>query len=129
MTWPLAVDFDNTLVEQGEPLRFRPGAFEALTAFARAGVRVVLHSCRCNPLDPGPEIADEVGRFYRTGELPERVTDQWVRFVAMRAFLQAAGVWDGLDVWQGAGKPLAARFIDDRAEPPDWAVLIREFVG
>jgi len=122
----VAVDFDGSLAT-GEPPQYRPGALEALAALKAAGHRLILHSCRCNPLDPGPTIEDEAARFYRSGEVPPRVIDQWRRFEGMRAFLQATGAWALFDsIWQAPGKPLADVYVDDRGEPPDWARIAAE---
>lgn len=126
MALTIATDFDGTLAA-GEPLVWLPGAHEAVAALHGAGHRLILHSCRCNPVDPAPEIADEAGRFYRLGEVPARVTEQWRRMAEMRAFLQAYGAWEWFDVWAGSGKPPADRYVDDRCEPPDWSALIQEF--
>ncbi len=125
----LAVDFDRTLVEPGRPLRWRPHAREVLLALKeRAGHTLVLHSCRCNPAPAGnPSAARaEADEFWRTGETS--AARHWEAFEEMRAFLKAEGCWDLFDaVWQGAGKPDADAYLDDRAEVPiSWLDVWRE---
>lgn len=128
MSLSLAIDFDSTLVDPGPPIRLRPGAAQGLTAFKRAGHRLILHSCRCNPMDPSPSPAAEISHFYETGEVSLRISEQWARFEEMKAFLLAEGLWDLFDeVWQAPGKPLCDRFIDDKLEPPEWAQLAMEY--
>lgn len=132
MSLRLGVDFDGTLVAPGPggALAFRPGALEALTRLKASGHQLVLHSCRCNPMDPGPTIDEDVAAFYETGVVSARVVDQWARFEEMRTFLQAAGAWGLFDeVWQAPGKPLVDAYIDDKAELPNWGTLARELVG
>lgn len=130
MSLTIAVDFDSSIVELSTSgaLQFRKGAREALVAFKAQGHRLVLHSCRCNPLDDGPALENETVEFYASGKPSPRCIEQWTRFSEMCAFLQAAEVWDLFDdVWQAPGKPLADVFIDDKAERPEWARLIQEF--
>ena len=129
MSLTIAIDLDGTVAD-GHPLQFRPGAREALMALATAGHRLILHSCRCNPMDPGPSLEDEAARYWRTGEPPPRVVEQWWRFYEMRAFLQETRLWSLFaDVWQAPGKPLADVFVDDKLEPPNWARLAAELAG
>lgn len=123
----LAIDFDGTLVEKDEPLRWRPGAKEALIRFSAAGHQLILHSCRCNTMPLTPNTAVERERFYATGESHPDVLEHFERFEAMQAFLKREGVWEILRPWQEPGKPLADRYIDDRAEPPNWRMLLGEF--
>jgi phosphoglycolate phosphatase-like HAD superfamily hydrolase len=125
----LAFDFDGTLA-QGKHLSLRPGAAEALAALKKAGHHLVLHSCRCTPFDPSPQLEEEAARWYQTGEVSPRVTDQWERFAEMRDFLRAAGLWGLFDeVWQHPGKPEADRMFDDLCEEPDWPRVELEFGG
>ena len=127
MSLRLAIDFDGTLVQDQEPLALLPGVPAALQALKGAGHSLVLFSARCTPLDPGPNLDDEIARYYQSGEVAARVTDQWERFERMRDFLQAQGLWELFDlVWQAPGKPPADLYIDDRAEPPDWKRLTAE---
>lgn len=128
MSLVLCLDFDGSLVERNEPLRWRPGAKEAIVAFAQAGHRLILHSARSTP----PETFDpdnEREAFYARGVLPEAVLDFWERFDAMRAFLVAEGVMGLLEVWDAPGKPIADAYIDDRSDAPDWPRLVGELVG
>lgn len=128
MSLRLACDFDGSLAV--EPLAWRPGALEALIALKNAGYHLILHSCRCNPVDPAPVIEDEVERFYRLGETPQRVLDQWARFLEMRTFLMAAGAWRLFDeIWTAPGKPPVDLFIDDKMEPPNWRALVEELAA
>lgn len=77
-----------------------------------------------------PHLDEEVSRWYQTGEVPPRVVDQWDRFVEMRQFLQAEGLWGLFDVvWQQPGKPEADRYIDDLLEAPEWPRIEAEFGG
>lgn len=126
MSLTISVDFDGTLVEDNEPLRWRPGAREAIGAFVRAGHRLILHSCRCNVVDPAPVIDEEVTAFCRTGAIPARVTDQWRLYASMRDFLQREGVWGVFEPWTHPGKPIADVYIDDRMEAPYWPRLTAE---
>lgn len=119
-----ALDFDGTIVEADEPLRLRPSARQAIEDIKRAGHRLVLFSARCTPIDPTPELDDQVARWYATGEVPTQVTDQWKRFEEMRAFLKAERLWDLFDdIWQAPGKPYATVYVDDRFVSPDWPAL------
>src|SRR2546427_299380 len=106
MSLTFGVDWDGTVVSDSHPPMFRPGALQALRAIKAAGHQLVLHSCRCNPLDPGPTVEEEVANFYRSGAVSERVEEQWARFSEMRAFATGAEVWDLFDVvHQAPGKP------------------------
>jgi hypothetical protein len=122
------VDFDGTIVRVGgPPFAYVPGAREALARLKAAGHQIILHSARCTTMDPGPVVDEEVATFYRTGEVNPRISDQWRRFVEMRGFLQSEGLWRLFDeVWQAPGKPPADVYIDDRAEPANWARLVAE---
>lgn len=112
----VAYDFDSTLVV-GQPLRWRLGARERLLSEKESGNYLILHSARCNPMDPSPSLADEIAGFYEFGTVNPRITDQWARFDEMRAFLQGEGVWSMFDeVWQAPGKPTADAFYDDKCE-------------
>jgi hypothetical protein len=125
----LAIDFDRTLA-QGRTLSLRQGAAEALAALKKAGHHLVLHSCRCNPIDPAPQLEEEAARWYQAGEVSPRITDQWDRFVEMRDFLRANGLWDVFDeIWQHPGKPEADAMIGDKNEEPNWPKLAAEFGG
>jgi hypothetical protein len=118
----VGVDYDGTLVDERGALR--PLAKEAVLRIKRAGFRLVLHSARCNPRDPG--AGEQAGaEFYATGRLPADVVDQWDRFAEMRANLIVLGLWSLFDeVWQSPGKPLVDIFVDDRAEEPVWAEVL-----
>jgi FMN phosphatase YigB (HAD superfamily) len=120
----LAIDFDGTLVEHGSPLRLRVGALEAIQALKTAGHYLVLFSARSTLDGAGPVLEDEAGRFWQYGEVPGRTSYQWQLSEEMREFLKRVGLWQLFDdVWTSPGKPIVDRFIDDRAEPPDWAML------
>lgn len=128
MSLVLALDFDNSLVQPVAPLRWKAGAKEAIGAFKTAGQRLILFSCRNNPMDESPDEDLEAAEFYRTGAVPGHLGAQWRRFAEMRAFLKAEGVWDFFDeVWQSPGKPTADVFVDDKMEAPNWMALMREF--
>lgn len=127
MSFTFAVDYDGTLVEN-DPPKFRQGAVRTLVALKAAGHRLILHSCRCIPIDPGPTIEEDVANFYVRGTTASRVEDQWQRFVEMRSFLQGAKLWDLFDeIWQAPGKPLADFFVDDKMEPPEWDGIASQF--
>lgn len=126
----MAIDFDGTLVEPDPPLRYRPGAVEALRSLKSAGHSLTLYSARATPLDKQPSDVDDIALFYGTGVLPASVLDQWERFDEMRTFLQRTGMWAAFDVvWQSPGKPHVDVFIDDRFEEPDWLAVRRDYGG
>ena len=127
MSWRLAVDFDATLVERGEPLRWRAGAKEALFALAQAGNRLIIHSARATPPEPGEQEEAERANFYARGEVSALWLDHWERLREMREFLRAEGVLGFVEVWQSPGKPHVDRFLDDLAEKPDWRRIRAEF--
>jgi hypothetical protein len=126
----LAIDFDGTLVEENPPpMHWLPYAKESLYSLKRAGHTLVLYSARLTPryeLAPTPSARMEAAEFWRTGNLPTDVTEQWDRCVQMRTFLMREHVWDVFDaVWQNPGKPPADKFIDDRFEDPNWVDIYR----
>jgi hypothetical protein len=127
----IAIDCDGTLVEAGagpqDKLTWRPGAKDAIKALAKAGHRLVLFSCRSNPIHDGMGRQRDAEDFYRWGTVPQAVQDSWHYFGTMRKFLQDEGVWDLFaEVWQSPGKPLAEVYIDDRFETPDWSRIRME---
>jgi hypothetical protein len=126
----LSVDFDGSLVSDN-PLRWQPGAYEAITRLAAAGNTLILHSSRNAPLDP--QDPDDARRdaelYYASGRVNDDVLEQWRRFDDMRAFLKEAQVWQLFTVWQSPGKPHADVYIDDLAEPPKWSSIVREFAA
>lgn len=127
MSLTLAIDYDGTIVEKTSPPRLRMGAARALAALAIAGHRLILHSCRCNPVDPTPAEAEEVSDFYRTGVVPPSAAGQWARFDEMRTFLKTQGMWALFhEVWQGPGKPICDMYVDDRTEVPNWPRIAAE---
>lgn len=126
----VAIDFDGTLVEKDvQPLRWRPGALEFVTRAPLAGIRLRLHSCRCAIADTLRQSltgdADAL-TFWRTGIPAPDAAYSWSLFEEMRGFLAAAGVLAFFEIWDGPGKPFADRYIDDKAEQPDWLALARE---
>lgn len=123
-TATIAVDFDGTLVQNGvEPLAWRPNAKAFLVGAAAAGVQVWLHTCRATPSTDAPESEEA---FWRTGEVPPMLAEDWRRFEEMRGFLEREGVYGLVMVWAAPGKPLADRYYDDRAERPDWLAAAAE---
>ena len=128
MSLTFGIDWDGTIVQDSYPPMFRPGALQALRALKAAGHHLVLHSSRCNQMDPGPTVDEEIANFYRTGQVSDRVEEQWARFIEMRSFAQGAGIWELFDeVHQAPGKPICDIYLDDKAETPDWAIIIRQF--
>lgn len=118
MSMTYAIDFDGCIA-QNEVLD--PRAAKCLQMLKAAGHRLILWSCRCNPLDDSPNELVEVSAFYATGTLPGRVEEQWERYTTMRQLLKAWGLWDLFDVvWQAPGKPVADVYVDDKASAPDW---------
>lgn len=117
-----AVDFDGTIVDQsGEyddlttPLKFMPGAKEALLALKASGHILILFSARTNPwlvrdpaLDPlvlaGVKVAKE--RDLSVNQARYRQMFEFVKTELPEVFSL---------VWEHRGKPTADVFIDDRA--------------
>jgi hypothetical protein len=123
----IAIDFDETLTE-GAPPRLKAGALDALVAAKKAGHHLILHSCRSTVTGHSPILEDEATRFWRDGTVPAPVRFQWDLFDEMRSVLTAAGALALFDeIWQSPGKPLADKYVDDRAEFPDWATFRRQF--
>ncbi len=124
----VAVDFDGSLVETVAPLRWRPGALEAIVRLHQEGHLLVLHSCRCNPVDISPLADIDAVEFYRTGAVSPGVMAQWERFDEMRRFLQEQRAWYLFaEIWQSPGKPIADLYLDDRSEFPDWSSVAGSF--
>lgn len=121
----LALDFDGTLVEDGDPLRWRRGAKEFVFAASAAGIELVLHSCRC-ALVAYNDMPGDAEEFYRSGRVPDQVTYSWNLREAMVQFLEREGVRELLRVWDRPGKPWADMYVDDKAELPDWLALADE---
>lgn len=129
----LALDFDGTLVEEAPPpLRWRPLAKEGIQSLKRAGHFLVLFSGRLTPRYEAcatPAARAEADEFWRTGTLPPDVEEQWRRCAEMREFLVRERVWELFDaVWQNPGKPPCDKFLDNKAEYPNW-VEIAAFLG
>lgn len=130
MSLSIGIDFDGTMTRGNGSSPILPEVAPVLAALKLAGHHLVLHSARCTPADPAPPLEDEAARFYATGEVPPRVTDQWARFDDMRAALKLAGLWELFDeIWQAPGKPHCDIFVDDRLEEPNWPLIGREFGG
>lgn len=124
----IGLDFDGTLAE-GRPLVWRAGAAGMIQQLVRAGHQVVLHSARLRPQPderPQPDARQQADCWYGTGQPPQEAEELWDGLDEMRAFLQQAGCWDLVILWQGRGKPDCDILVDDRAEQPDWLALQRE---
>lgn len=122
-TFRIAVDYDGSMADARTGQLFE-GVGECLQAMKRAGVHLTLLSARATMDGNSPALPDEAARFWQFGEVPARAKVQWNLFDQMRANLRALGLWDLFDdVWQSPGKPLCDRFIEDRAEAPDWTRL------
>lgn len=124
-TITLSIDFDGTLVEGDEPLRWRRGAREFVVAASEAGIELILHSCRCQ-IVWYTEMPGDAAEFYRSGRVPEQVTYSWDLRAKMLAFLEAEGVRELFQIWDRPGKPGADMYVDDKAELPDWLALADE---
>jgi hypothetical protein len=120
-----AIDFDGTVVHEDHayddlktPLRFMPGAREALLALKAAGHTLFLWSGRASVLlDPRRSQLWKAGISKRSHEewekrlpLQRARYDQMVRFVNQNL----PGIFDAIDDGEG-GKPPADVFIDNRA--------------
>jgi hypothetical protein len=122
----IAVDFDDTIVEQGEyadtttPLRFKPGAREGLYSLKEAGHVLILWSGRASrALLYNPELDPLVRAGVRKlnhGRWLERRPVHLARYRQMLAFVAAElpDVFAAIDDGAG-GKPSADLFIDDKA--------------
>lgn len=122
----VALDYDGSLVENHvSPPRWRRGARELIVAAAAAGIRLIVHSCRCT-LVGYTEAPGDSSEFWRSGRVPPDVEYSWGLREEMRGFLEAQGVSSLVEYWEGPGKPIADIYADDRAEAPDWLVLAGE---
>lgn len=124
----VACDFDGSLVEpHSKPLVWRGRAKDFILACAAAGIRLWLHSCRCQvAVALEMELPGDAEGFWRYGRVPEDVEYSWGLYEEMRAFLEAEGVWGLLTPWTSPGKPIADLYADDLAERPDWLALAGE---
>lgn len=124
----IAVDFDGTIVEEDgrpfadttSPLKFLPGAREALLSLKRAQHTLLLWSCRSNrALLQDPNLDPLVRAGVRRSKMPRweaELTVHFARLRQMERFVEAhlAGVFAAID--DGVqGKPCADLFIDNRA--------------
>lgn len=128
----VALDWDGTAVRgwPDDPLSWRPGAREFLEGAREAGVRVVLHTCRAIPgpdkASPGQFLPDvEMADWLATGASPEFVAEGWAMRREMLGFLEAEGFSD-LEIWEGPGKPMCDRYVDDLSDGPDLVALAAE---
>jgi hypothetical protein len=125
----IAVDFDGTIVYQDSrdyddvttPLRFMPGAREALTALKLAGHTIIIYSARANrSLCCDPEFNPLIRSGRRPTPSPERAaanrTLNTARYMQMIHFVNEnlQGVVDAIDDG-GQGKVSADLYIDDKA--------------
>lgn len=122
----IALDFDGTLVRENayadtaKPLRFLPGAKEALVALKRAGHTLILWSARSNRAllyTPSwdPLVRAGIRKVNLARWRAERPVHQ-ARYRQMLAFVERelTGIIDAVD--DGLqGKPTADLFIDNRA--------------
>ena len=100
----IVVDFDGTLVESAWPDigDWMPGAIEAMFNLHLLGFHIILNSVRLLPI------------HYQTGtELSPAFV--MIETQKVRAKLEEAGL-GFIEIWNRAGKPPAAVYIDDRAE-------------
>lgn len=103
-THHVVVDWDGTLVENKWPGMgdWMPGAVEAMRAFHRAGIKLVVFSARLSPFDPW------------TGQERDKGLVQG-EYLKVRAKLDEGGL-SFVDIWRLPGKPGGSVYIDDRAE-------------
>jgi len=124
----IAIDFDGTIVKQGDtdyddlatPLQLMPGALEGLKALKKAGHVLLLWSNRASlalrrdwRLNP----------LWRSGAVPVNLK-RWEssllvnegRYLQMIAFVEKElpGIFDALEDGTG-GKPIVDIFLDDKA--------------
>lgn len=101
----VCVDLDGTLAEYtgwrgpehiGPPL---VGAQQLIARLMDAGLRVIIHTCRANPIDPTTGCPRDVEVFR----------------LALSNWWCDNGFPPGLELWTGVGKPVAEAYIDDRA--------------
>jgi hypothetical protein len=122
----LAVDFDGTIVDDRHayddlktPLRFLPGAREALRSLKAADHALILYSGRANPwLLRNPEMDPLVlAGLRKARDNPQSLAVNRARYTQMLAFVkrELPGVFSL--VWEHQGKPAADVFIDDRSAP------------
>lgn len=99
----IAIDFDGVLAKYngwkgldhiGKPYS---GAIDFVEGLMR-DFEIVVHTCRTNPA-----IGDA------KGQSPDKLASR------IYVWLKANGFPEGVKVWAGAGKPIAAVYIDDRA--------------
>lgn len=124
----LAIDFDGTIVAQDHayddldtPLKFMPGAKEALTSLKAAGHTLILWSGRASKhlrVDPElhPLVRAGVKKLDRARWERESRDLNQARYEQMIAFVDAElpGIFDAVDEGD-SGKPPADVFIDDKA--------------
>lgn len=125
--YTLAIDFDGTLVDgsRDEPT-WRPLARAFVVAAVASGVRVIVHSCRATCPGALMEAPGDAEEFYRSGQVPPQVLESWAWGDGLRAFLDREGLAEMVEIWDQPGKPMATRYIDDRADRPDFASLASE---
>ena len=122
----VALDYDGSLVENHVmPMQWRRGAKEFIVGAAAAGIKLWLHSCRCQPVGLR-ELPGDADDFWRAGRVPDDVEMTWRLREEMVAFLKVEGVWGLLIPWDAPGKPIADFYPDDKGERPDWIVLAGE---
>ncbi len=122
----LAIDFDNTVVEQDgdysdleTPLRLKPGAMAGLNCLKAAGHILLLYSARANQALTG--AFPEIDPLHRAGVVnreqgPGSLGLNRARYEQMVAFVEEKlpGMFDAIDDGR-QGKPNADLFIDDKA--------------
>lgn len=96
----IAVDFDHTLVDRGEP---RPYAKEALNLLREAGHKIMIHSCN-NP--------------------------RWIERVMNNNDMRYDYIWDQQRNDNRGGKPVCDLYVDDRGYHfrGDWKEALPEIV-
>ena len=121
----IAIDFDNTVVEQDgryddleTPLRLKPMARPALMALKSAGHILLLYSARANQALLGSPTSDPLHRagVVNREQRPESEALNRARYEQMVEFVnrKLPKIFDAID--DGLqGKPNADLFIDDKA--------------
>ena len=116
-----AIDFDGTLVDgpqpKGRPLRWLPGAKDALDALLAAGHHVIILSCRNSPEVCEPWMFEQMVGWFLDHDY-------------LRQDGSVAEEHEGeLIVDEGRGKPFADYYIDDRAIRFDHLAIHGQFRG
>ena len=109
----LAIDFDNTIVENAFPEvgALKLHAKEVLSALDKSGCKIIIHTCRTNPT------------INTNRKLRKKYLNDMVRCLKDNCI-----PYD--EIWTGKGKPLCHLFIDDCALPfISWFQVLADITG